>query len=105
VLAALVGLLIQLSNSLNLVVGRLDRATQYSRDAGTPLRSRSVLDHPLSRAMIAEIVAVTFSTRPQMRLCILAALGARVMHHSRTLLRQRGRRECRVPAAPMARQQ
>src|SRR5215467_11845352 len=34
-----------------------------------------------------------------------AALDARVLHHSRTLEMRRGRREGRVQAAPMARQQ
>src|SRR5258705_12555223 len=33
------------------VVARLDRAIQYSRDVSEKTRSRSVLDHPPSRAM------------------------------------------------------
>ena len=36
------------------VIARLDRAIQYSRDAGGIPRSRGVLDSPLSRGMTAE---------------------------------------------------
>jgi len=34
---------------ISIVVARLDRATQYSRDGGCSLRGRGVLDCPLSR--------------------------------------------------------
>ena len=36
------------------VIARLDRATRYSRGARDQSRSRSVLDHPLSRMMTME---------------------------------------------------
>src|SRR5690242_14315026 len=39
------------------------------------------------------------------RTCALAARCARVLRQSRSLQNQRGRRECRVKASPMARQQ
>ena len=55
----------------------------------------------LKRGMTALSVVSIFKTS----LSILAALDARVLHQSRTPEIIRGRREGRVPTAPMARQQ
>jgi hypothetical protein len=41
----------------SLVIARLDRATQYSRDAGDKSRRLGVLDHPPPRVMTAEYLA------------------------------------------------
>jgi len=38
------------------VVARLDRAIQYSKDAGDQSRGRGVLDTPLSRGMTAILI-------------------------------------------------
>src|SRR5262249_52460790 len=69
------------------VIARLDRAIQYSRDGGVSLRSRGVLDCPLSRAM---------TVRALIR--VLAARSRPSFSRNSVPPVYRGRREGRVPA-------
>ncbi|QOZ44062.1 hypothetical protein XH89_11625 [Bradyrhizobium sp. CCBAU 53340] len=59
-------------SKLSAVVARLDRATQYSRDAGDSRRSRGVLDPPRSRGMTSVRLENAGLTSPAAPACAAA---------------------------------
>ena len=84
-----------------------DRAIQYSRGGRAQTRGRGVLDRPLEPVIglaggETRWPAMTAECRKKTRHRIPAAHRARVVRHMNPLEKDRGRREGRVPAAPVA---